>query len=85
MSKNVYPDGVKFIRRLDKGYKEGGFSFPRSHIELTDKVVDDFKMRNTLTRLAEALTMQFRKENKKVRGVIIGSVGFEFVYQSKAV
>lgn len=83
MPKNVYPDGVKFVMSLDRGYTEGGFSFPGNHIELTDKVLNDFKMRSALTRLAKALTIQFRKQDKKVRGVIIGSVGFEFMFQNK--
>jgi len=36
-----------------------------------------------LKRLARALTMQFKKENKRIIGVNISSIGFYFTLQSK--
>jgi len=79
----IEKDEVVFSMKLNKGYKRGGFSFPCSSVKITGELADDLKMRAALVRLAKVLTMQFRKNHKKVRGVIISSVDFTLVFQDK--
>lgn len=76
-------DKASFHLKVDKGYKRGGISFPACQAELTNELVDRLKMDGALGRLAKALTLQFRKKDKRVRGVFISSVNFQFVFQDK--
>lgn len=83
MKGEMKQDKVSFCLKVDRGYKEGGFSFPACQAELTTDLVDRLKMSRSLRRLAKALTLQLRKRAKRVRGVIISSVNFQMMFQDK--